>query len=92
MKATLIQRSKRHYADGLIEIVIWRVPVQAEPCAHNYKYRLVYIVGGIRVVGYDNEQGKGDHKHFGALETGYTFVNVATLLADFWLDVDRRIK
>jgi len=33
------------------------------PCTHCYKYRLVYIVDGVKVLGYDNERGKGDHRH-----------------------------
>ena len=38
---------------------------------------------------YDNEAGKGDHRHIGATETAYTFTTPATLLADFWKDVDQ---
>jgi hypothetical protein len=49
-------------------------------------------VDGVRVVGYDNERGKGDHKHFGAIEVAYEFKGVASLLADFWLDVNGRVK
>ncbi|MFM8445155.1 MAG: DUF6516 family protein [Methylococcus sp.] len=49
----------------LIEMVVWRVPQPVPPSVHPYKYRLVYIVEGIRVVGFDNERGKGDHCHFG---------------------------
>ena len=52
-----------------------------------YKYRLVYLVEGRRVVGYDNERGKGDHKHLGDTEVPYRFVDVSTLLADFMHDV-----
>ena len=41
-----------------------------------------------RVVGYDNERGKGDHKHIGALERPYPFSDVATLMNDFLADVE----
>jgi len=51
--------------------------------------RLVYIVAGQRVVGYDNERGKGDHKHLGGRELPYSFSTVAQLIADFWEDVRR---
>jgi len=44
------------------------------------------------VVGYDNERGKGDHRHLGALELPYQFAGMATMLADFWQDVERRGK
>ena len=46
------------------------------------------IVGAKALVGYDNERGKGDHKHFGGRETTYRFVDVDTLLADFLRDVE----
>ncbi len=88
MDATLLQRSKQQHAGGIVEIVIWRVPEPVEPCSHGYKYRLVYVVNGIRLVGYDNERGKGDHKHLAAIETVYTFVDVTTLITDFWRDVE----
>ncbi len=42
--------------------------------------------------GLDNERGKGDHKHFGAIEVAYEFKGIASLLADFWLDVNGRVK
>lgn len=59
---------------------------------HSFKYRLVYIVAGVRVVGYDNERGKGDHKHFEVVELGYEFKGIAALLGDFLSDVERRLK
>ena len=88
MNATLLQRNKRHYAKGIVEIVIWHVPAPIKPSKHSYKYRLVYVVAGVRVVGYDNERGKGDHRHLGLEEAPYQFVDVATLLVDFWQDVE----
>jgi hypothetical protein len=44
---------------------------------------------GKRLVGYDNERGKGDHKHIGDQEQGYSFQSVEQLLEDFWSDVKR---
>lgn len=58
------------------------------PSEHPYKYRLVYVVDGRRVVGYDNERGKGDHRHLGESEERYRFIDPDTLLADFWRDVE----
>jgi hypothetical protein len=46
-------------------------------------------VKGICVLRYDNEAGKGDHKHVGSIETGYRFTTHTQLLADFWRDVDQ---
>lgn len=42
---------------------------------------------GVREVGYDNERGKGDHRHFQGIETPYDFRSVEQLMADFWFDV-----
>ncbi len=37
---------------------------------------------------YDNEAGKGDHKHIGEIETNYAFTGLGQLQTDFWDDVD----
>jgi hypothetical protein len=47
----------------------------------------VYVVNGDRVVGYDNERGKGDHRHFLNIEIPYAFKDVATLFRDFKVDI-----
>ena len=67
--------------------MIWRVPQPVSPSEHPYKYRLVYVVDGERVVGYDNERGKGDHKHLGLREEPYRFVSPRQLMDDFMRDV-----
>lgn len=87
MDATLVFRSKEAYGSGFIEIVIWRVPRPVPPSEHPYKYRLAYVVDGQRVVGYDNERGKGDHRHLGKREEKYPFVSPRRLMDDFMGDV-----
>jgi len=87
MKAILVRRSRNAYRGGIVEIVIWQVPQPVPPSEHPFKYRLVYIVDGQRVVGYDNERGKGDHKHLGDRELPYAFRGVDQLMADFLADV-----
>lgn len=87
MSATELYRNKESYGSGFIEIVIWRVPHPVSPSEHPYKYRLVYVVDGDRVVGYDNERGKGDHKHLGDREESYCFESPKQLMADFMADV-----
>lgn len=87
MKASLISRIKETYGRGVIEGVIWEVPTPVSPSGHRIKYRLVYVVDGERLVGYDNERGKGDHKHMGTVETPYDFKDVPTLIRDFLRDV-----
>jgi hypothetical protein len=90
MKAALITRFRNISADGTgIEMVVWRVSEPVPPSEHQYKYRLVYIEGGQRVVGYDNERGKGDHKHLGSMEVPYVFATVDTLIDDFIEEVER---
>ncbi|UOG93396.1 MAG: DUF6516 family protein [Candidatus Thiothrix sulfatifontis] len=91
-KAKLLHKFRQAYGDGIIEGVVWEVPTPVPPSEHPYKYRLVYIVEGKRVIGYDNERGKGDHKHMGVLEVAYVFNNVPTLLADFKRDLEGAIS
>lgn len=77
------------YRRGRIEGVIWKVPGSVPSTQHGYKYRLVYVVNGERVVGYDNERGKGDHRHIRGRETAYRFVDVPSLIDDFIQDVEK---
>ena len=56
---------------------------------HAFKYRPAYIVNGQCVVRYDNEVGKGDHRHFGENESAYTFETPDKLVADFQRDIAR---
>lgn len=61
MAAELITRFRDVTPDGgLIEFVVWRLPEPVPPCGHLFKYRLVFILAGQRVIGFDNEHGKGD--------------------------------
>ncbi|WP_448192445.1 toxin-antitoxin system TumE family protein [Azospirillum sp. sgz301742] len=88
-KAELLLRERVEFPDGAFaEMVLWRVPEPIPPTTHGLKYRLVYIVTGKRIVGYDNERGKGDHRHYGDTEAPYVFEDVDTLLADFLSDVN----
>lgn len=89
MKAQLLIRERVVYADGsLVEMVLWRVPKPVPPSRHGFKYRLVYIVAGERVLGYDNERGKGDHRHVGGEEEPIAFTSIDDLLARFMLEVE----
>jgi len=87
MKALELFRIKETYGIGIVEIVIWQVPKPVPPSEHPYKYRLVYVVNDERILGYDNERGKGDHKHTGKSETPYRFTSPAQLMADFMTDI-----
>ncbi len=56
---------------------------------HLYKYRLYFGRHGVRLIGYDNERGKGDHHHFYGEERRYEFVSVDVLLEDFFVQVEK---
>jgi hypothetical protein len=90
--AELLYREKRSHAGGIIEMVVWRLPKPVPLSGHSFKYRLVYVRDGKRLVGYDNERGKGDHRHIGKTEQPYTFVDEARLFEDFWQDVKEASK
>ena len=84
MPAQLITRFKDITADGaILEVVVWKVPAPVPPAEHGYKYSAVYVVDGVRVVGFDNERGKGDHCHHDGMEVPYTFAGVDQLIEDF---------
>ena len=90
MKATRPFYDKVVFPDGaVVEMVIWRVPKPLSPSTHGLKFRLFYGLEGRRIVGCDNEQGKGDHRHFRGRERAYRFVSVEKLMADFLADIDR---
>lgn len=70
-------------------MTIWFVPKPVAGSTHAFKYSLFYGYPGKRVVGYDNERGKGDHRHLEGREEQYSFSTVETLVADFLSDVKR---
>jgi hypothetical protein len=90
MKAGLLFHQRIDYDDGaIVEMVLWRVPKPVPPARHSLKYSLFYGRPGVREIGYDNERGKGDHRHFQGVETVYAFTTVEQLVTDFWSDVHR---
>lgn len=82
--------SERHTISevSFVEMVVWQLPSSIPGSSHSFKYRLALVVNGICVLRYDNEAGKGDHKHKGEEEVAYEFVTPQRLLTDFWHDVD----
>lgn len=84
MAAQLIYRLKNITADGgVIELVVWKVPTPVPPTKHGFNYRAVYALNGVRVVGFDNARGKGDHCHLDTTEMPYRFTGVDQLVEDF---------
>lgn len=90
-KATLLYSDRQDLPDGgIVEMKIWKLPQPDAERPHGLKYSLFYGLRGVRVVGYDNERGKGDHRHIGAREYSYRFTNVEKLVADFLADVAKQ--
>jgi len=89
MKAELLI-DERHVLDTrtFVEIVVWRLARPVRGSTHRFKYRLALIADGSCLLRYDNETGKGDHRHVGNAEEPYNFVAPEALLADFWNDVE----
>lgn len=71
-----------------VEMVVWRVSSPVSGSHHGFRYRLALVVDGRCVLRYDNEAGKGDHRHVGEDEIPYFFTTSQALLDDFWNDVD----
>lgn len=90
MKAiALIRRRVVMAEDAFAELAVWRVPAPVPPSGHPFKYRLAYVVCGRCVLRYDNERGKGDHRHVGEVESDYVFETPDRLMQDFNADITR---
>jgi hypothetical protein len=90
MKAHLVKYVRvEDEQDNTIEIKIWQLPGLSKDKPHGYKYSLVYIVEGIRAIGYDNAEGKGDHRHYKSTERPYAFKGMDRLLSDFYRDIEK---
>jgi hypothetical protein len=88
--ATEIVRYRKEKNGRIIEFVIWRLSEQIPGSTHMFKYRLFYgMANGTCLVRYDNERGKGDHRHVGDVEEAYCFTTLRTLLDDFESDIER---
>ena len=93
MDAELFDGAEYDVADGVsVEIVIWLVPAPLKGSEHRYKYRLALIADDICVLRYDNEAGKGDHRHLGSRQFPYDFRGPDDLAIDFWKDVEKWLK
>jgi hypothetical protein len=89
MKAELVYHEKKYFSDGSFqEIKIWKIAKSTDK-PHGLKYSFAYIVNNERVVGYDNAEGKGDHKHYKGKEYPYKFQNLEKLWSDFKNDIER---
>jgi hypothetical protein len=90
-RAVVVIRERAEYADGSVrEAVVWKLPRPSKDRPHGFKYRLHYEhQGGLVRIRYDNERGKGDHRHIGDKEEPYTFRGIEQLIRDFRADIKR---
>ncbi|MGO9634547.1 MAG: DUF6516 family protein [Steroidobacteraceae bacterium] len=91
MKAELLMRERLILSRrAFVEIVIWKLPQPLPYSRHAFKYRLAYIANQRCVLRFDNEAGKGDHKHLDEVEATYIFTSLDALQTDFWAEVNKR--
>ena len=85
--ACLVLRTLTALPGGVVETVTYQVPEPVPPSLHRFKDRLVFAGAGERVVGFEKERGKGDHKHIDALERPHPVSHVETQMNDLLADV-----
>ncbi|MCY4503561.1 MAG: DUF6516 family protein [Alphaproteobacteria bacterium] len=74
------------------QVKVWRVPIAVRGSSHGLKYSFALVVDNECVLRFDNEAGKGDHRHMNGIETPLEFDNLTGLLADFWKEVDEWVR
>jgi len=90
MNATLLLDERQILSPtAFVALKVWKVPSPVRGSAHDLKYSFVLVENGVSIVRYDNEAGKGDHKHLPTGEVSVTFTSAAQLLKEFWADVDQ---
>lgn len=93
MPSQRLAHAKEIRDDGcIVEIVIWQLEAPIPPCRHAFKYRLHACCPDGWYVRYDNERGKGDHRHIHGRESAYAFTTLENLLRDFRDDVTQARK
>ena len=65
MAARKLFHHKEIRGDVIIEMVIWQLPEVSVQRPHGLKYRFFCGTANDCLVRYDNETGKGDHRHYG---------------------------
>ena len=90
MRAVELLRQRIVYTeDSFAELVLWRLPRPLPGSPHPFKYRLAFVVRGRCVLRFDNEAGKGDHRHRRGREAAYDFSSPEKLIADFQREIAR---
>jgi hypothetical protein len=89
MPAKLLLRERRVIGNGrFAEVVIWDLTDPVPGSSHGFKYRLAFVVDEVCIIRFDNETGKGDHKHIAEEQVPYTFTSLVRLIEDFWTAIE----
>ena len=85
----LIFGHKEKFPNGdIIEIKVWNVP-KTKLQTEGVSYSMVYIRNGIRIIGFDNFELHGHHKHVFGRIIPYAFVDIWKAIEDFNAEVDK---
>lgn len=87
--AILIIDSKAVWGRWIVQRKVWALPQASVERPHSLKYSLFCGDATTCLVRYDNEAGKGDHRHYGEREEAYAFTTLEALLEDFQADIIR---
>ena len=85
----LVRRRIEYSEDQFAEIVIWKLDQPVLGSSHLYKYRLAFVANERCILRFDNESGKGDHRHIRDDEFNYKFKSIESLLFDFQDEIRR---
>lgn len=88
-RAVLVIHSKAIHGRWIVERKVWVLPEASVERPHGLKYSLFCGDAAHCLVRYDNEAGKGDHRHYGDNEEPYVYTTPEALLEDFHADVTR---
>ena len=93
MKAALLVRERVPFGDAsFAEVVLWKLTSSVPGSSHQFKYRLAFVLRGECVLRYDNEAGKGDHRHVRSKESKYVFESPEKLIQDFLREARRMYR
>lgn len=93
MKAVLIEKTRKIISEtAFFEVVLWHLPEPVPGSEHPFKYRLALVINGECVLRYDNERGKGDHRHIDGQELPIVFSGLEELFEAFQADMERILK
>ena len=90
MRIALLIRERIPFGeDAFAELVLWRLSSPVPGSSHQFKYRLAFVLRDECVLRYDNETGKGDHKHTISRKSKYVFESPEKLIQDFLREARR---